>query len=262
VLRACTSLGAWLVTLAVGPTAAQAAAWTFPAGHGQVIVTSLASVAERVFGSAFTPSYRKFELQALIEYGLTDRFTAIAMPSLQDVTVAPPVPARRHGIGYSELGGRYRFLAGDGWVVSGQATVRVPGTSDAGNPAAIGYTDFEFDVRALAGLSFALCGFPMFANVEAGQRVRAGAPPDEFRADLTLGLYATPRVMLLAQSFNVVSEGAGAPPFASYAYAKLQFSAVYALTAALSLQAGISVTYAGRNALQENALLFGAWYRF
>jgi hypothetical protein len=247
-------------------SAALAGAWTFSAGSGQVIVTSLASFADRAFGATQgpqpTPRYRKLELGALIEYGVTDRFTAIAMPSLQDIDIAAPTSARRGGVGYSEFGGRYRFLEGNGWVVSGQATVRIPGTNDIANPAAIGYTDVEIDIRALAGKTFAICGLPVFVDVEAAHRMRAGGPPDEFRGDATLGIHVTSRVMLLAQSFNVISEGAGDPGFASYEYYKLQLSAVYALTPALSLQIGAYTTYAGRNALQENALIFGAWYRF
>jgi hypothetical protein len=94
------------------------------------------------------------------------------------------------------------------------------------------------------------------------QRFRAGAPPNEFRADATFGVQVAPQWLLLAQSFNVVSEGAGRAPFASYDYYKLQLSAVYSLTAAASLQLGGFTTYAGRNALQENGVIFGAWYRY
>ena len=71
-----------------------------------------------------------------------------------------------------------------------------------------------------------------------------------------------PRWLVLMQSFNVVSEGAGGPPFGRYDYYKFQISGVYELTRAWSVQAGIFTTYAGSNALQENGLVFGAWYRF
>jgi hypothetical protein len=243
-----------------------AGAWTFPAGSGQIIVTSLASFADRAFSTGLSlqgrPRYRKLELGALIEYGVTDQLTLIALPTLQDIDVAAPTNARRGGMGYSDFGARYRFLEGNGWVASGQATVRVAGTNDISNPAAIGYTDTEIDLRALFGVNFALRNFPAFLDIEVAQRARLGAAPDEFRADATLGIHATQRLMLLVQSFNVISEGAGAPPFASYSYHKLQLSAVYALTSKLSVQFGGYVTYAGHNALQENALLLAAWYRF
>jgi hypothetical protein len=138
----------------------------------------------------------------------------------------------------------------------------VPGTNATSNPAAIGYTGIETDIRGLIGYSFALGAMPAFADLQVAQRFRAGAPPDEFRLDATFGVRAAPRWLLLAQSFNVISEGNGSPPFASYAYYKLQLSAVYALTPALSLQLGGFSTFAGRNALQENGLVAGAWYKF
>jgi hypothetical protein len=244
------------------PAAASAGAWTMPEGGGQAIVTLTTSWADHVLGAAATPRYAKTEPQALIEYGFTDRFTAIVNPGLQHVGISAPTDAQRTGLGYTELGGRYRVLQGDAWVLSGQATVRVPGTNDISNPAAIGYTGAETDLRALLGYSFSLGALPAFVDLQLAQRFRAGAPPDEMRIDATFGLQAAPRWLLLAQSFNVISEGAGSPPFASYGYSKLQLSAVYSLTPTFALQAGAFRTLAGSNALQETGLIFGAWYRF
>jgi hypothetical protein len=244
------------------PAAVLAGAWTLEQGNGIAIVTATTSTADHVFGFGATPRYDKTELQALIEYGFTDRFTGILNPGLQHIDIAGPIDAQRTGLGYTEVGGRFQFLRGNAWVLSGQTTVRVPGTNDTSNPAAIGYTGVETDVRALFGYSFAVGAMPAFIDLQLAQRFRAGAPPDELRLDATFGLQAAPRWLLLAQSFNVISEGSGSPPFASYDYYKLQLSAVYALTPALSLQAGAYTTYAGSNALQENGLVLGAWFRF
>jgi hypothetical protein len=54
----------------------------------------------------------------IIDYGITDQFTVIGSP---------------------EFGGRYRLLQADSRALSGQATMRVSGTNDTSNPAAIGY---------------------------------------------------------------------------------------------------------------------------
>jgi protein XagA len=105
-------------------------------------------------------------------------------------------------------------------------------------------------------------GWPAFVDVQFAQRFRMGEPPNEFRADLTLGLQPQERWLLLIQSFNVISEGAGSFSTPSYSYSKIQLSAVYALTHSLSLQFGGYTTYMGRNALQENGLVLSAWYRF
>jgi hypothetical protein len=252
--------------LALASSEAMAGAWTAPEGHGQVIVGGTASRADRAFDGDWsrvpTPRTNKFELQGLIEYGVTDRFTAILAPGYQRIDIGAPTDAQRSGLGYSEIGGRVMLLQGSSWVFSGQTLVRLPGTFETSNPAAIGYTDAEVDVRAMFGTSFSLGASPAFIDMQVAQRFRAGGPPDEFRADLTFGIRALPQWLLLAQSFNVFSEGSGAPLFPSYEYHKLQLSVVYDVTPAWSLQLGGFSAYAGRNNLQENGAIFGVWYRF
>jgi hypothetical protein len=247
-------------------TTAFAGAWTLDQGTGQLIVTNTAMQATSLFstGYALQPAarYNKDEAQALIEYGVTNWFTAIFAPSLQHVDIAPPFGGERSGLGYTDLGGRARIWSDASWVVSGQITLRIPGTYDQANTAAIGYTDAEIDVRGLAGYSFKVGTMPSFIDVAIAQRFRIGGPPDEFRTDITLGVHATDKWLLLAQSFNVTSEGAGTWGFGSFGYYKFQLSAVYQLTTALSLQLGGYSTYWGRNALQENGLVTGVWYKF
>jgi len=230
-----------------------------------MVVTAAASVANRAFsgsGLAPIPRYSKFEMQGLIEYGLTDKFTVILAPSLQSIDIGAPVDAKRTGFGYTEIGGRYLLLQNGSWVVSGQATARIPGVSDTSSPAAIGYTGYETDVRALIGRSFSIGGVPAFVDMQFAQRFCANDFPNEFRADLTFGVRASERWLLLAQSFNVISEGSAGSIFPSYGYYKFQFSGVYSITPSLAVQAGAFTTYAGRNALQENGGIVGLWYKF
>jgi hypothetical protein len=252
--------------LLLSPSAAFAGAWTLPAGTGQAIVTADISSAGKGFDTSGAlqpiPRYDKYELQGWLEYGLTDKLTGIFAPGLQSIDIAAPIDANRTGLGYTELGGRYSLFTGQSWVASGQVTVRIPGTTDTSNPAAIGYTDVQTDVRGLVGTSFTVYGMPAFVDVELAERFRTGAAPNEFRADFTFGVQPAERWTVLAQSFNVISEGSGSPPFSSYQYYKLQLSAVYAVTKSWSLQLGGFTTYAGGNALQENGLVLGAAYRF
>jgi hypothetical protein len=249
------------------PAVAFAGAWTLPQGTGQWLASLTAATSTDYFtnsGLASTPRYNKIEAQLLVEYGLTDRLTAIVDPGLQHIDIAAPTDAQRTGLGYTEFGARYSFYTDPSWALSGQATLRLPGTTDITNPAAIGYTDVEADFRALLGHNFKLGAMPAFFDLEAAQRQRSGGLPSEFRVDATLGLKVLPRWLLLAQSFNVMSEGAGNTLYTggSYEYYKLQLSAVYSLTATWELQGGGYTTYAGRNALQENGLIFGVWHQF
>jgi protein XagA len=249
------------------PSIAWAGAWTLPQGTGQWVATLTAATSTDYLegaGLTSTPRYNKDELQALIEYGVTDRLTAIVDPGLQHIDIAAPTSADRSGLGYTEFGARYALIQDQSWVLSGQATLRIPGTTDTSNPAAIGYTDVESDIRVLLGHAFSIDGRQAFFDIEAAERVRTAGLPSEFRVDATFGLQLLPRWSLLAQSFNVVSEGAGNPAYTggSYDYEKLQLSAVYELTPAWSLQGGGYTAYAGQNALQENGLIFGVWRRF
>ena len=247
-------------------TTAFAGAWTLDAGKGELIITGTAMQASELFSTGSVlqsiPRYSKDEAQALIEYGVTNWFTAMFGPSLQHVDIAAPISAERSGLGYTDIGGRAKIWSDESWVVSAQATVRIPGTYDKTNPAAIGYTDPEIDIRGLVGYSFKAGTMPSFVDVQVAQRFRLGGPPDEFRTDVTFGIRPVDKWLLLAQSFNVISEGAGSWGFGSFAYHKFQLSAVYELTTALSLQLGGYSTYWGRNALQENGLVVGAWYKF
>ncbi len=261
-------IGAILGTaLLCAPNPAHAGAWTLGERQGQVIVTGTFSQASNAFddsrGIASTPRYNKFELQALVEYGLTDRFTMMVAPSLQNVTIASPTDAARGGFGYIDFGGRYRFMQGTDWVFSGQALLREPGTDQADNAAAAGYTDPELDTRLLFGKSFNISGLPAFVDLQIAQRFRFGDPPDEFRFDATFGLLVAPKWLALAQSLNVISEGSGRNgTFPSYDYSKLQLSIIYNVTPEVSLQFGGFTTFSGRNSLQENGLLSAVWYKF
>jgi hypothetical protein len=255
------------IGLMTSPTAAFAGAWTLDAGQGVAIVTGTLSQSDKAFDGSGNAQpiarYSKNELQALFEFGATNWLTLMLAPSLQHVGIAAPFEATRSGLGYTDIGARVRLGGGDSWVVSAQTTFRAPGTFDKNNPAAIGYTDPEVDVRALFGYGFNAGAWPAFVDVQVAQRFRLGGPPDEFRADLTLGVRPQDKWLVLLQSFNVISEGAGnAPFFPSYSYSKLQLSAVYSLTPQLSLQLGGYTTYWGQNALQENGLVVGAWYKF
>jgi hypothetical protein len=251
----------------VAPAAAFAGAWTLPQGTGQWLASLTAATSTEYFdnnGLASTPRYNKDEAQFLVEYGLTDRLTAIVDPGLQHIDIAAPTSADRSGLGYTEFGARYGFIESPDWVLSGQATLRVPGTTDTSNPAAIGYTDVEADFRALLGHNFKIAEMPAFFDLEVAQRERTDGLPSEFRADATFGVKVLPQWLLLAQSFNVISEGAANISYdgGSYEYYKLQLSAVYSLTPTWELQGGGYTTYAGRNALQENGLIFGVWHQF
>lgn len=249
------------------PASAFAGAWTLPKGEGEIIVTATPSQATKGFdenGKLYSvPRYIKTDLQALIEYGITDYFTLIVTPSLQHAAFGAPIDSQRSGFGYTDFGGRLRVWSNDAWVFSLQSLARLPGTSNTLNPAAVGYTDPEIDFRGLLGYSFKAGTWPAFVDAQIGQRFRFGAPPNEIRADFTFGVRPAPQWLVLVQSFNVISVGEGTGGNnPQYAYHKLQLSAVYALTPTLSVQLGGFETVAGHNAFRERGLILGVWSKF
>lgn len=245
-------------------TAAHASAWTQPQGTGQIIVTGIHSESSRGYdrdGNVIDiPDYTKSEVYALIEYGVTDDLTLILTPSFSHVGVEGAENST--GLGYTELGARYRLGTSGGWVFSAQATVRIPGKKREDAIAQIGSTDAEIDLRALVGTGFQLGGANAFVDLQGGYRIRNGDPPDEYHLDATFGIRPTPRLLLLAQSFNTISNGAGRGIFDRYRYHNLYLSAGYDVTPNWTVQLGGLMTLGGENALRERGLLMGIWHRF
>ncbi len=258
-IRLLISLG-----LVATPARALAGAWTLRDGDGILIVSVTPSTAPEAFigSKSLSPTYGKIEAEALVEYGLTDKLTLIFSPTLDDIHIGAPTNASRTGLGYTEFGGRYNFLAIDNWVVSAQATLRAPGTSDYLNPAAIGYTSVQVDMRGLVGYSFNIGAMPAFVDGQLAERYSDSGPPSEVHGDLTLGVRVLPRLLVLGQSFSVISEGNHLPVFSSYNYSKAELNLVYDLSKQWSVQAGAFTTYEEHNALEEKGLVAALWFRF
>lgn len=234
-------------------------------GQGQLLVTGVYSHSDHGFDAngktIDIPDYDKQELYLLGEYGLTDDLTLIVAPSFRHVGIQGSADDTT-GLGYTELGGRYRVVGGSHWVGSLQATARIPGAKRRDSLAQVGSTDAEYDVRALGGASFSIGRMPGFVNLEGGYRVRAGDPPNEYRADATLGIRPAKRVLIYTLWSNSWSDGAGKGVFQAYRYHNAFLNAAYDLNDRWSLQLGGLATVAGKNALRERGATGGVWFRF
>ena len=258
------ALSLWLAS----GTHALAGAWTLtPGGVDLWMQTSIAG-ASSAFGPGYAlqagGSYHKVEQNVLLEYGAADGFTALVGTQFLAVTVTGNAPSQYAGPGYSDFGARLRLGQGEDWVIAVQAVGRAPGAGGSSSLAAVGYTDWEADLRLLAGRSFQLWGCNAFFDLELAQRQRFGPPPSEVRIDATLGVEVLPGWQLLVQSFNVMSEGAGeGPDFdLSYDYYKAQAGVLVTMDAHLTLEAAAFTTYLARNFPQENGIVLAARYRF
>ncbi|MGQ7790851.1 hypothetical protein ACUN0C_00400 [Faunimonas sp. B44] len=254
-----------LAALALGVPDAFAGAWTLDRSAGQVIFSLTAKDAVRAFdasgASVSRPAHRKRELSAYVEYGATDWLTLVFSPTLERTTIAAPSSARYQGLGYTEFGARARFWQAGAWVGSVQVLGRAAGAADRSDPAQAGKTAHQVDARLLVGRSFSVRGRPAFVDVQAGRRMASGKGAGEYRLEASAGIHIRPRLLLLAQSFNALSNrggGLGTRPRRH----EVQFSAVWALSRAWSLQLGAVATVAGREALRERGLVAALWRRF
>lgn len=244
---------------------AHAGAWPQAEGQGQVIVTGIYSHSGKGFDAkgktVDIDDYTKEEVYFLAEYGLTEDLTLLVTPSFSHVDV-DRADAETNGLGYTELGARYRLAHGASTVFSLQGSVRIPGKKRRDSIAQVGATDSEIDLRALVGKSFKIGGSDAFVDLQGGYRIRNGQPPSEFRLDATLGIRPAPKLLLLAQAFNTKSDGAGRGIFGKYRYTNAYVSGVYDIAPRWSLQVGALATVSGRNALRERGVLAGVWFRF
>jgi hypothetical protein len=254
------------LALALAAPPAAAGAWTLAPGAAQTIFTVRHVEADRAFdaGGRLTRAgaYRKTELSAFVEWGLTEGLTAFAQGTLQSKTVTAPVSDDRFGPDYTEIGLRARLARREGVVLSAQGSLRLPGASDARAPAEIGSTELETDARLLAGRGFEVGGLSGWLDLQGGRRFRDGAPPDEWRVDATLGLRPRPGWMTILQAFGKVAAGDATGGFPEASSLDLQGSLARELSSRWTVQAGLVGTVWGREAAREIGGFVSLWRRF
>jgi hypothetical protein len=231
---------------------AQAGAFMEPPGAGKIIVTSTFSNSINAFdaGGRIVPAggYRKIDVTALAEFGVTEWLTAVVSPSFETVRAGGRSGT---GPGASALGARLRVWQGSDSVLSTQATVLLPNTAERmwGNDVA------ALDWRWLYGRNIELAGWPGFVDLQFGLRRYESRRADEFRLDATLGLRPANGLLVLLQLFNTFDQRRARAH-------KLQVSAVKELTSRVALQFGLFATVAGVNAGRETGIVTGVWTRF
>jgi len=256
----------WMATgaaMTLAPVAALAGAWTAPEGTG-VAILSLQAGEGDYNGKTGPGAARETEIEPSLyaEYGLNDRLTALVSGGFKDYAIDAPVDDAYRGADYAAAGLRARLFSSQSLVWSVQATAMAPGARDATRPAQAGNTGFDSDWRALFGANFTLAGRPSFAEASLGYRTRAGGPPDEWRADFTLGVRLRPDLALMAQSFSVFSRGAGSPAFPAEQSTTIQPSLVYDFDSRWSAQLGCYATVNALNADRNRGVIVALWRRF
>lgn len=250
------------VALPLIPAPVAAGAFLLGEGEGQTIVTSRFAGAAVDFDASGKvkplPSYRKFELTALAEYGVTRDLTMILQSSIEVFRGHGVGDKRESGLGLSQAGARLRLADLGDATISAQAVALLPGSADLAAPDATQRPGA--DVRLMAGKSFTAFGMSGFVSAEAGYRALAGGL-GEWRAEATLGLRPHAKWLALAQAY-FASARRDAYGRSDIRRLKTDLSAVYRLTPRWSLQAGYGATLYGRHSPREAGPFAAVWTRF
>ncbi len=248
------------------PVPAGAGAWTVPADETRIMAGVFASRASEQFGNRGHPSqpidFTKIYTQVYAEYGWSDALTLIAAPEFETAKWRSPgnVGGAKWNVAMSG-GMRYRLFSGFG-TLSLEGNLKSAGTYNevaiAGGRLSPGR---EIELRILYGTNFEFAGYDGFADFEGGHRWIAGDRANEVPMDVTLGLHLTPGLMVLVQSFNVISAGPE-PGLGRYRSHKIAVSAVQGLGDMFSLQIGAFYAPLGQNSLREQGLMAVLWARF
>ena len=245
---------------------ASASAWNRAAGNGLAIFDFTMGSGTDYFNGrgrlAPARSYSKSEIAGYVEYGATDWLMLVARPSLDRIRIGAPDAGTSAGLGGTAAGAQLHVLDFGPAVLAVQGTFSLPGTTSHRDPAAIGNTAREGDLRVLGGIGFPLGPLTAFLDAQGSYRIRSSGAAAQWHSDLTFGVYPMPKLLMLLQSVTVIPNGPGTAWLPSARSSKLGLTGVYDVTRAWSLQLGVFTTVYGRDALRERGFTTGLWYRF
>jgi hypothetical protein len=243
-------------------TKCDAGAWTLEKHHWQNFSGAVVTEASMIYGSgghASVPTkFSKSLLQNSLEYGLTDRVTLFAMPAFVIANAQAPATQAVSARGSSVEAGVRFLLSRQFGALSVQGSYKLAGAFDL-SVSANRAPGRQIDLRLLYGTNFTLFALNGFADFQIGQRWISYPRPNETPVDITTGVWLTPRTLLMAQSFNVISSGDAVEPYSYYRAHKVELSVVEKVSRRWSLQVGAFASPAGQNALVERGVSVALW---
>lgn len=248
------------------PGPAGASAWNRAAGEGLAIADVTSGGGTTYFDGqghlAPARAYDKSELAGYVEYGATDWLMLVARPSFDRIAIGEPGQGLYSGLGAVAAGAQVQALVFGPAVLAVQGSFSLPGSTSRKDPALVGNTAREGEMRVLGGIGVERGGVTMFLDAQQAFRVRSSGAAAEWHSDLTFGVRPAPRLLVMLQSETVVPTGPGTAWLPGARSSKLGLTGVYDLTRAVSIELGLFTTVWGRDALRERGFRTGFWYRF
>ena len=272
-----TKLAAIFLCLFAGKS--YASGWTQDAGKGIYYQNVSYYSTNNLFDNAgnkqsINGSYRKYETNPYVEYGLRDDLTIGADFFVDNITQTD-IPLgvfsqNNYGIGDSEIFLRKRIFHGDNFSIALQPMVKFPSLTKTGTQPllpVIGDENYNTGVTLSGGYSFEAFGQHHFVDVDAGYVRRFGLPKNQLKFTGTAGFALSPKWAIMPQIFitSRFHKGNNVTRFASgddYNLTKLQLSAVYKVSDKLAVQVGIFSDVAGKNVLAGNGMIFSIQKNF
>lgn len=159
------------------------------------------------------------------------------------------------GFGATGLFVMKRIAQGRAGVLSIQPRVDLPLLYDTEDRPVLGPVRADAEIRLLYGTGYGIGGRRGFISASAGLGAwRQGA--DEVRYDLTVGLDAAKRVLLMGQAFNVAAFSDGD---LAYSATKIGAAAMFRVNPRVGLLVGYYGGISGRNTARERTLSFAIW---
>lgn len=233
---------------------ASASAWPAPAGKTQAIAKYERQSAGQGFdsqGRLVNIGQRRDETASVfVEHGLSERLTLQAKAG---VTRGHDQWVDYSGRGPIELGLRWAVRRDDHSALSVLLGAAEAGAGRNAGYAAPGQGSLDLEARVLYGRSATWRGRPVYLDVQAARLKREGLA-DENRLDVTLGLRATSKVLVLAQTYAGEAERRGA----NSRWLKSEVSVVRTF-GSWSAQLGWRDTVTGRETARDRGVVLALW---
>lgn len=251
-----------------GATPAMAGAWPQAPGAVQIIVPFSSTTATETYDddgkSMRRNRYTKQELAPYIEYGFSESITLVgnlALTHEHSSWLGTPISDR--AVSRIETGARFALGTWQNTLFSIQPILAWHGAASTDDPFASRRGDIDGEIDITMGQNFTWLGMDGFTDNLIGIRVRPADRPSELKANLTIGLRPSERMMIMlkSESYASFSGGGGTAPSAVQS-SKLGLSFVREIDKTVSLELSAMASVSGRNTIKERSLGLGLWYHF
>jgi hypothetical protein len=246
---------------------AQAGAWVMGKGEGQAITTLSLYRSDGGFDDQGQPvpaaRYRRTEIATYLEYGLTHRLTIGFQPRYKwTSTGVGALRSEGKSLGDLDVFARRHLFTAGAWVGAVQGLIKFP-TYERSRLPAPGNGRREYELRLAMGRNIKIAWPSDFIDAEFAYRRGTRGLADQIRAEATIGLRPSSRLMILVKGYRTVSQGLGdGLPGSSYDLDRLELSGVLRLTRSVSLELGAGRDLSGDRVGLGRTVNLGLWLRF